>query len=785
MATTPIMSARRRHIEVRGIVQGVGFRPFVYKLAHALGLTGNVFNSSSGVTIEIEGGESAIQTFLDTLRDNPPQLAAITGIAVSEIEARGETGFSILESQEEPGGFSLISPDVGTCDACWSDFGDPQNRRYGYPFTNCTHCGPRYTIIQDIPYDRASTTMACFTMCSACAMEYADPNDRRFHAQPNACAACGPSLELVAPGTSASDLSFANKDSLAIIRSARALLRQGRILTVKGLGGFLLACDAANDAAVAELRRRKRRSAKPFALMARDVASVRKLCLVSARDEDALLDVRRPIVVLPRLAGSPVSAGVAPGNDTLGVMLPYTPLHYLLFSDSPGADSEFPALVMTSGNLSEEPIVVSNSEALQQLNGVADSFLLHNRAIWTRVDDSVVRTFEGRERVLRRSRGFAPQTIDLGSELDQVLAYGGELKNTFCLTKGHFAILSQHIGDLENYETMQFFQETLGRLQPLFRVSPRAVAYDLHPGYWSTRLALESDVPRKFGVQHHHAHIASCMAENHLRGPVIGVAFDGTGFGSDGKIWGGEFLVADFAGFTRRAHLRYVLLPGGDAAVRQPWRMALSYLRDAFGPEVPTELLRFPGVTPRQIELVDTMLSRQIQTVETSSCGRLFDAVAALLGIASEVTFEGQAAIALETAAARAPEKPSGLQAAEPYPFDIAAGDPMVLDLRATIRALANDLARLTAAQEISARFHSTLAAAIVETCCHIRASDGLHRVCLSGGTFQNLFLLERTLVELRRRNFAVFVHALVPANDGGIALGQAAIASELLRQDG
>jgi hydrogenase maturation protein HypF len=785
MATTPIAPARRRHIEVRGIVQGVGFRPFVYQLAHSLGLTGYVFNSSSGVTIEIEGDESGLHAFLETLREKPPQLAAITGIAVSEIEVRGGAEFSILESREQPGGFSLISPDVGTCDACWTDFGSPANRRYGYPFTNCTHCGPRYTIIRDIPYDRASTTMACFTMCPACAAEYADPNDRRFHAQPNACPVCGPSLELVARGASVSDLSFANRDSLAVIRSARELLREGRIVAVKGLGGFLLACDAANDVAVAELRRRKRRSDKPFALMARDLASVRKLCHVSAADEDALLDVRRPIVVLPRLAGAQVSAQVAPGNDTLGVMLPYTPLHYLLFSDSPQADSEFPALVMTSGNLSEEPIVVSNTEALRQLDLVADSFLLHNRDIWTRVDDSVVRSFEGRERVLRRSRGFVPQTIDLGIELDEVLAYGGELKNTFCLTKGRFAILSQHIGDLENYETMQFFQETLARMQHLFRVSPRAVAYDLHPAYWSTRLALADAVPRKIGVQHHHAHIASCMAENHLREPVIGVAFDGTGFGTDGKIWGGEFLVADFAGFTRRAHLRYVLMPGGDAAVRQPWRMALSYLRDAFGAQLPDELLRFPGVTPRQIGLVDTMLAKRIQTVETSSCGRLFDAVAAMLGIASEVTFEGQAAITLETAAARATGKQS---LAEPYPFDIADGEPMVLpmilDLRATIRGIAIDLARHTPAQEISARFHNTLAAAIVKLCCRIRSTDGLDRVCLSGGTFQNLFLLERTVIELRRRSFAVFLHALVPANDGGIALGQAVIASESLRRD-
>jgi hydrogenase maturation protein HypF len=781
MATTPTTSARRRHIDVRGIVQGVGFRPFVYKLAQSLGLAGYVFNSSSGVTIEIEGDEPALNTFLETLRSSPPQLSAISSVSVSDIDPHGDINFVIRQSREELGGFSLISPDAGTCDACWNDFGDPANRRYGYPFTNCTHCGPRYTIIQDIPYDRATTTMAGFTMCSACAAEYTDPNDRRFHAQPNACPVCGPSLELIPQNTPLSACSFSDKDSLATIRKARALLRAGNILAVKGLGGFLLACDATDETAVAELRRRKRRSDKPFALMARDIAAVRTICKVSTEDESALLSVRRPIVVLPRLPDADVCASVAPGNDTLGIMLPYTPLHYLLFSDSPNAPSEFTALVMTSGNLSEEPIVVSNSEALRQLGGVADWFLLHNRDIAMRVDDSVVRIFEGRERVLRRSRGFVPQTIDLGIELAEVLAFGGELKNTFCLTKGRYAILSQHIGDLENYETMQFFEETLARLQHLFRVSPRAVAYDLHPGYWSTRLALASPIQRKFAVQHHHAHIASCMAENHLDGQVIGVAFDGTGFGTDGKIWGGEILVASLAEFTRRAHLRYVPLPGGDAAVRQPWRMALSYLRDAFGAQIPADLARFAGVTPKQIELVDTMLARQIQTVETSSCGRLFDAVAAILGIASEVTFEGQAAIALETAATRAGRH------FDPghYPFDIEPAEPLILDLRETIRAIADDAARNRPAEQISAKFHNTLALAIVQTCLRIRETEGLHRVCLSGGTFQNLYLLERTIVELRRHSFAVFLHTQVPANDGGIALGQAVIASALMRRDG
>ncbi len=774
MTTLPSMSVTRKHIQVRGVVQGVGFRPFVYTLAKSLGLAGYVFNSSAGVTIEIEGGEDEVSEFLKTMRVDPPQLAEITDVTVSAMEAQGGTDFSILQSRKEAGEFVLVSPDAGTCDACWRDFGDRLNRRYGYPFTNCTRCGPRYTIIHDIPYDRATTTMSEFTMCDLCQLEYENPADRRFHAQPNACALCGPSLALVPRGSSLASCSFADTDSLSMIRQARTLLREGKILAVKGLGGFLLACDATKDVAVAELRRRKRRPDKPFALMARDVSAVKKLCHVAADDEAALLHVRRPIVVLPRLAGAGLSGGIAPGNNTVGVMLPYTPLHYLLFSDSPVMDSEFAALVMTSGNLSEEPIVVSNADAIIRLEGVADWFLLHNRDIAMRVDDSVVRTFEGRERVLRRSRGFVPQTIDLGIEMQDVLAFGGELKNTFCLTKSRFAILSQHIGDLENYETMRFFEETLANMKRLFKVAPRVAAYDLHPGYMSTRMALASDIEHKVGVQHHHAHIASCMAENHLRDKVIGVAFDGTGYGTDGKIWGGEFLVADYAGFERRAHFRYVPLAGGDTAVRQPWRMALSYLRDSFGREIPEHLGCFRGIAPKKLELVDTMISRQFQTVDTSSCGRLFDAVAALLGVAVEVTFEGQAAVALEMTVA------PGIE--QCYSFDIEDSDPAIVDFRPTIERIVKDIGSGRPGGEVSACFHNTLSAAIVEMCCRIRQSDALDRVCLSGGTFQNQSLLGRTVVELRRRGFGVFLHAMVPANDGGIALGQAVIANERMR---
>jgi hydrogenase maturation protein HypF len=781
MATLSIAPAVRRLIHVKGIVQGVGFRPFVYALAQSLSLSGHVFNTSAGVTIEVEGEPAAVDLFLRKLSADAPNLAEIAAISVSQLESRGDVVFSILASKGQPGDYALVSPDAGTCDACWSDVGDPLNRRFGYPFTNCTHCGPRYSIIHGVPYDRASTTMAEFTMCPQCAAEYADPADRRFHAQPNACPVCGPSLALVGRGEALGPDLFAGRNSLQALHQARALLHQGQILAIKGLGGFLLACDASNQPAVAELRRRKQRPAKPFALMVRDFAAVQSLCIVSSGDEASLRHLRRPIVVMPRKPTAPLADAIAPGNNTVGIMLPYTPLHYLLFSDSPDQASEFTALVMTSGNLSEEPIVVSNSAAMQQLDSVADWFLLHNRDIAMRVDDSVARTFEGRERILRRSRGYVPHAIDLGHDVSQLVAFGAELKSTFCLTKGRHAILSQHIGDLQNFETEEFFQESLARMKSLFRVEPCAVAHDLHPDYRSTRLALASNIDRKIAIQHHHAHIASCMAENNLDGEVIGVAFDGTGYGTDGCIWGGEFLVASLSQFTRRAHLRYLPLPGGDAAVRQPWRMALSYLRDAFGSQNLPQLPCFESIPSAQLDLVDAMLVKRIHTVETSSVGRLFDAVAALLNLSSEVTFEGQAAIALETAAA---SHTSGR-----YPFDLQIGGPSnditVVDLRATIVSIVQAISAGRPVAEIAARFHNTLSAAIAEVCSRIRIGSGLRRVCLSGGTFQNLYLLHRTAVELRCRDLEVFLHAAVPANDGGISLGQAVIANRILRTGG
>jgi len=780
MPVPPTALRRRIQVRLRGIVQGVGFRPFMHNLAGELKLGGYVLNSSAGLVAEVEGDPAAVECFVRTVTGQPPPLAWIQNSECSEMDPLGEDFFAIRPSAAITGEFALISPDVATCAECRMDVADPCNRRFSYPFTNCTNCGPRYTIIRDIPYDRPKTTMAPFTMCAACQAEFKDPRDRRFHAQPNACPHCGPSLWGGPPGLPSSHSSFSSPSapssfsspSAPFLAEARRRLAAGEILAIKGLGGFHLACDARNPAAVHRLRQRKRRSDKPFALMARDLAAIAEVCRVSDADRAALTSPRSPIVVLPRKPDVDLPEAIAPGNHTIGIMLPYTPLHHLLFADAPYA-----LLVMTSGNLSEEPIVVSNPEARQRLAGVADWFLLHNRDIYMRVDDSVVRTFEGAERVMRRSRGYAPLTMDLGRAVPELLACGGELKNAFCLTKGRHAILSQHIGDMENYETLVFFEETLANLKRLFRVEPRAVAYDLHPLYLSTKYALEIPSLPKVGVQHHHAHIASCMAENGLGGQVIGVAFDGSGFGPDGAIWGGEFLVAGYAGFERRAHLRYVPLAGGDAAVREPWRAALGYLVDSGAGAfacLPSPSSPFAGVPEERVRVVRRMLERGVNTVRTSSCGRLFDAVAALAGLRQVVTFEGQAAIELEMAAQ------DGV--AERYPFEIEGDGPWQLDFRPMIERIVREVAGGAPPGVVSARFHNTLADAIVETCRRIRGETTLGRVCLSGGTFQNMRLLSTVAPALRAAGFEIVLHARVPPNDGGIALGQAAIAAELLK---
>jgi hydrogenase maturation protein HypF len=769
---TDIAPTCRRRILVRGIVQGVGFRPFVHNLAHALDLRGFVRNSAAGVVIEVEGHGPSLDRLLDSIRGHPPPLAQVDEISVSDLVPQQTPEFTIVDSSPDDSALGLISSDVALCDDCRRELHDPADRRFGYPFINCTHCGPRYTITQGLPYDRPATTMRVFAMCAACLAEYEDPSDRRFHAQPSACPDCGPGLALVKNGDDA--ISFDARHAMDVIKRVQSLLAGGAVVALRSVGGFHLACDAANEDAVVRLRAFKRRSEKPFAVMARDLATAERLCVASNADRALLLGIEQPVVIMERSNDTAIAPSVAPNNRTLGVMLPYTPLHELLFRGAP-----FDCLVMTSGNRSEEPIVIANDDAMRQFAGHADALLLHNRDIHMRVDDSVVRTFEGRPRLLRRSRGYAPRPIDLGTPVAQILACGAELKNTLCLTRDHHAIVSQHIGDLSSFESMQFFEETLANLKTLFRIEPRVVAHDLHPLYASTRYACSLNGVERVGVQHHHAHIASCMADNGVRGRVIGVAMDGTGYGTDGAIWGSEFLVADFSGFERRAHLRYVPLAGGDAAVRQPWRSALSYLRDASIADAARKLALFDEVPRNSIGIVETMLSRGINTIPTSSCGRLFDAVASIIGVRHAITFEAQAAIDLEMLAAGEPDD------ADAYPFVIAPTDPLEIDVRPMIAEIVDEVLRGTPRARIASRFHSTIAEIIAEVCSRIRLRDGLNRVCLSGGSFQNFVLLERTSRLLRKTGFELFLHSRVPTNDGGISLGQAVIANQLTMDRG
>jgi hydrogenase maturation protein HypF len=757
------LATRRRRIIVRGVVQGVGFRPFVHSLAQRLELRGFVRNSAAGVEIEAEGADLAVERFVETLRSDPPPLAQVDEISIFDIPAQQTRAFTIEASAGDEAALGLVSPDVALCGDCRRELNDPGDRRFGHPFINCTNCGPRYTIIRDLPYDRPATTMAAFAMCGRCQGEYDDPRDRRFHAQPNACAECGPGLALVTDG----EPIFDARNAQTTIDRVQRLLADGVLVAMRSVGGFHLACDAANEAAVGRLRESKRRSGKPFAVMTRDVAVAQRLCVVSAAEWALLEGAEHPIVILQRRPDAQLAGNVAPGNRTLGVMLPYTPLHELLFRNAP-----FDCLVMTSGNRSEEPIVTANDAAMRQFSEVPR--LLHDRDIHMRADDSVVRVFENCPRLLRRSRGYAPRPIDLGRPVSEILACGAELKNTLCLTRDHHAIVSQHIGDVSNYETLQFFEETLANLKRLFRIEPRAVAHDLHPHYATTRFAKSLGL-ETIGVQHHHAHIASCMADNGIRGAVIGVAMDGTGYGTDGAIWGGEFLVADFAGFERRAHLRYVPLAGGDAAIRQPWRSALSHVRDAFGEDVPEGL--FNAIDPRSLDVVNTMLTRGLHTIPTSSCGRLFDAVASILGVRHEITFEAEAAIDLEMLAVGEPDD------VDPYPFLFTESDPLQIDVRPMIAEIVDDTLRGMSRARIASRFHTTLASIIDETCIRIRRRDGLDRVCLSGGSFQNMLLLERTARMLRASKFDLYLHARVPPNDGGISLGQAVIANHQLQR--
>ncbi len=749
------MNMRRAAIRITGIVQGIGFRPFIFNLARRHSIRGWVLNNEQGVFIEAESPDGNLERFLQDIPRLAPPLARIETFEVTYLEPVGYPDFKIRKSEEAQEKFTLISPDLATCEACLLELSSPQNFRHRYPFINCTLCGPRFTIIQDIPYDRHKTTMAPFQMCPLCQGEYDDPSNRRFHAQPNACPSCGPRLDLRDP------------QGCPIpgdpVETVLNLLERGAIVAIKGIGGFHLACDATNEEAVFALRSRKFREDKPFALMCRDIEEVEKYCWLDPEEERLLLSTERPIVILKRKRNIPIAPSVAPHQDTLGIMLPYSPLHHLLLQGKLGS------LVMTSGNRSEEPIAYRNEEAMSRLKGIADYFLLHNREIHVRCDDSVLRVFDQKPYFLRRSRGYVPSPIKLHSSLEMILACGGELKNTFCLTKGPYAFLSHHIGDLENLETLTAFEEGIKHFKRLFNIEPKAVAYDLHPDYLSTKYALSiPDLP-KVGVQHHHAHIVSCMAENGIEGEVIGVAFDGTGFGTDGTIWGGEFLEVNPKEFIRLAHLKRVPLPGGSMAIKQPWRMAMVYLLETFGDEM--KALRidlFKRIGSKGTFLMD-LLPKGINTPLTSSMGRLFDAIASILSIRDEVNYEGQAAIELETIADGEVE--------EVYSFRLLEEQrPMEIDPTPMIREVVRDLTDGLSSSKISGKFHRTISRMIVETCEALRTRVRLNRVVLSGGVFQNLLLLRVVTEELRRSGFEVHLHHRVPTNDGGICLGQAVI---------
>ncbi|MBU2535105.1 MAG: carbamoyltransferase HypF [Chloroflexi bacterium] len=757
-------STERLYIEVRGIVQGVGFRPYVYRLAKNCHLNGWVRNTSGNVAIEIEGPEENVSQFLALLKERAPSAASVQDVTTEKLPVKGDIDFEIRKSQPEPGKYQPISPDLATCPECLEEVFDPVNRRYLYPFTNCTNCGPRFTIIRDIPYDRPLTTMNRFTMCPECQAEYDDPLDRRFHAQPNACPKCGPSLQL----TDANGTPVPGKDPL---HKAAELLHQGYIIAVKGLGGFQLACDATSQEVVARLRERKKRPGKPFALMMASIEEIKRHCYVSPEEAKLLLSPNAPIVLLRwRKNASNVTASAAENNKYLGVMLPYTPLHHILLHHAARP------LVMTSGNLSEEPICQDNDEALHRLHGIADYFLLHNRDIRARYDDSVYLVERDKARAIRRARGYAPAPIHLPFKASQVLACGAEEKNTFCLTRDEYAFLSQHIGDMDNEETVEHFENTIDLYRQLFRVKPEIIAYDLHPEYLSTKYALKYATEKglkTIGVQHHHAHIVGCLVENGFDGQVIGVAFDGVGYGTDGNLWGGEFLVCDWGNFERVAHLEYVPMPGGAAAIHKPYRMALGYIYALLGPETPLDSLPIMSeLSAHEVDIVKTQLERRLNSPLTSGAGRLFDAVSALAGVRGQVDYEAQAAIELEMIA------PDDVIRFEPYPFTIEDDKPAVIKLPELVSAVVNDVRSGIEPGVVSARFHLTVARIILETCRLISQKSSLITVALSGGVFQNRLLLNLAVDALEREGFNVLTHGLVPCNDGGISLGQAVIAN-------
>lgn len=749
---------------IKGIVQGVGFRPFVYNLARTNGLKGFVSNTSEGVYIEVEGPPEFLDAFHRAIVDEKPPLAHITSVDSVEQPLKAYADFTIHKSETQEHRKALISPDVCVCDDCLRELFDPKDRRYGYPFINCTNCGPRYTIIMDIPYDRPSTAMKAFKMCPPCEAEYHDPADRRFHAQPNACWDCGPVVRLWDQG--GREMRVPDP-----IEATRDLLKKGKIVAVKGLGGFHLAVDATNNKAVKRLRQRKHREEKPLALMSLSLEHIKRFARVTQAEASLLCSIQRPIVILEKKLNPYIAEDVSPRNRNYGVMLPYTPLHYLLLRGD-----DLLALVMTSGNISEEPIAIDNQEAFERLGGIADYFLNHNRDIYLRSDDSIGRVIDGVARQIRRSRGYVPIPTFLEGSLESILACGAEWKDTICLTREKQAFLSQHIGDLENLETLNFFEMTIAHLKRILEIEPKIIAYDLHPDYLSTQHALKQSSMIQIGIQHHHAHIVSAMAEHGLAGPVIGIALDGTGYGTDGQIWGGEVLVVEPHRFDRVGHFAYLALPGGAAAIKKPWRMAVSALYEAFGDAFLDMDFAFLKDIPRdQVNVLIRMIRQGVNSPLTSSCGRLFDAVAAIAGVRNDVAYEGQAAVELEAAAEADTQRV--------YPFEIREKDGVQQFLIGPmIRSVVKDVQEGCSTGLVSATFHNTLVALFVEVCRRVGASRKLRQVALSGGCFQNARLLLELTQALEGQGFEVYSQAVVPSNDGGVALGQAVAADAMYK---
>ena len=751
------MDKVRWRLTVNGIVQGVGFRPFIYALARDIGLVGSVYNSSDGVKVEIQGSFEHLDQFENRLRSEAPPLSTIISVEIESIPVNSESEFNIVASHENVSVSTLISPDVALCEDCKKELFEVTNRRHRYPFINCTNCGPRYTIIENIPYDRPATSMKHFPLCEACRTEYEDPADRRFHAQPNACPECGPQVWLT-------DKRGDKIESNDPVSETIELLAQGKILAIKGLGGFHLAVDATNAEAVTRLRLAKGRDEKPLALMVRDLDSVQDLVLINQVETETLLSIQAPIVLCTSRANTKIARNIAPGNDRLGIMLPYTPLHHLLLSE------KLVALVMTSANFSEEPICIDNAAALKRLAGLADYFLLHNRDIYLRSDDSVVMEMSGKMRPIRRSRGYAPRPIFMPKKGSSILAVGGELKNVVGLSKDEKVFLSQHIGDLENLEAFEFFQLTIAHLQRIFEIEPELIVHDLHPEYLSTKWAKDQSIPL-LGVQHHHAHLAACMAENDLDEPVIGIIMDGTGYGTDGTIWGGEFLIGDATGFARRAHFEPMPLPGGEAAIKSPWRIGLSYVYQVFGNNLPD----IPGLKEHDFQPIIQMLDASINSPLTSSCGRLFDAVAALSGGRQEIRYEAQAAIEFMQAAQNKLGQDFSLF--EPNSQD----DKYVIPMNTIIENLVSRIQTGKTQRQLSQWFHLSLVKTFSLMADTLRQETGITKIVLSGGVFQNRLLFESLYANLLEDGFEVYTHQQVPTNDGGIALGQVAIGQKFL----